>query len=117
MSDIVEKQRKAAHNQSLFREVNERVSRTTSGQFDDVSYNEWVCECADPSCSERLQMTMAEYEALRQHANRFAVLPDEAHVFADVENIVEKTERYWLVTKIGAAEPIAVALDPRDSWI
>jgi hypothetical protein len=113
MSDIVEEQRRAAHNQALFREVNERIEQVTNDRFRDVSYAEWLCECADETCSERLSMTLAEYEALRRHPNRFAVVPDQEHVFPEVETIVEETDRYWVVAKTGAAEPVAIALDPR----
>ena len=33
----------------------------------------------------------------------FAVVPDERHVFADVERVVERHDRYWVVEKSGAA--------------
>jgi hypothetical protein len=41
------------------------------------------------------------------------VAPGDAHVVSDVEVVTEKTERYWLVTKIAEAGEIAKQRDPR----
>jgi hypothetical protein len=40
---------------------------------------------------------------VRAEPTHFIVAPDPAHFIADVETIVERTERYWIVEKIGAA--------------
>jgi len=106
------RQRKAAKNQSLFREVNERVKE--AGQRDDwVPYEEAaICECAEDTCSERIPLSSGEYERVREHGTWFAVAPSDAHVFPDVEEIVEQHERYWIVEKIGQAETVPETLDP-----
>jgi hypothetical protein len=82
--------------------------------FEHVTgYGLWACECAASNCLERISLTLAEYEAIREHPNRFAVIPSDAHFFPDVEVVVEKTDRYWVVEKIGEARRVAVELDPR----
>jgi hypothetical protein len=58
-------------------------------------------------------MSVAEYEAVRAAPNRFFVMPDDGHVWAQVERVVERTERYWVVEKVGAAESVAKQADPR----
>lgn len=101
---------RAARNQSLFREVNERVALLNE-MFEELTpYGSWACECASVDCLERIPMTLGEYEALRESPIRFAVLPSEAHVIPEVEHVVEKTERYWVVEKTGTAGEMAAEL-------
>jgi hypothetical protein len=103
---------RAARNQSLYREVNERI-RDLNERFDAALSAEatWVCECADTECCEPIALTLAEYEQLRSRPNRFAVVP--GHVVKTVERIVEAHESYVVVEKVGAAARVAAELDPR----
>jgi hypothetical protein len=47
-------------------------------------------------------------------STHFAVAPGEEHVLPDVERIVEKRERYWVVEMVGEAAAVAAQLDPHD---
>ena len=106
---------RAARNQALYRAVNERISEINEA-FDSMfaSLGDWVCECADPACSEPLQLTHEEYEATRTTPTHFVVSPSDAHVFPDVENVVERHERYWVVEKIGVAAELVAEQAQRD---
>ena len=104
---------RAARNQALYREINERVEAINAA-FDSVlPLGDWICECADNTCMERLSLTHEEYETLRASGRRFAVRPHDDHVVAEVEDIVERNERYWVVEKKGVAAEIAEEVDPR----
>ena len=104
---------RAAENQSLFRSVNERIEELNR-TFDALTpYGSWTCECARVDCIERIDMTLGEYEEIRADATRFAVAPSEIHVFGDVERVVSRTDRYWIVEKIGAAAERAQELAER----
>jgi hypothetical protein len=70
-----------------------------------------VCECADEECFEPIELTMDEYEAIREHPARFPVLP--GHELPDVEKVVETHERYLVVEKQGAARDVAIEHDRR----
>jgi hypothetical protein len=37
------------------------------------------------------------------------VAPHESHVSFEVENVVTRTERYWIVKKVGTAGAVATA--------
>ena len=108
MSDDTDRAVRKARNESLFREVNERV-RELNEAFDALSRNaEWICECGNTECLEPIQMTHEEYEAVRaQGSDYFFVKPDAAHVVPDAEAVVERHERYWVVKKIGVAAEVA----------
>jgi hypothetical protein len=83
-----------ARNQSLFREVNERIGQLARGSGVG-GHDSYICECGNHSCTEPIELSRAEYEALRRHANRFAVLPD--HENPATETVVEHHGRYRVV--------------------
>jgi hypothetical protein len=105
---------RAARNQALYREVNERVKEINDGFAGVVPpFGEWVCECANPECSEPIPMTHEEYEAIRAVPTHFLVKPDDAHVVPEAETVVGRHERYWIVEKIGVAAKLVERRDPR----
>src|SRR5438045_2099151 len=103
--------KRAAQNQALYREVNERIEELGEGH--GFSLLDFVCECAIETCAQRIALSVGEYEALRAMPTCFAVAPDEAHVVPGVERVVERSARYWVVEKVGVAGELAEALDPR----
>jgi hypothetical protein len=103
----------AAKNQSLFREVNERVKYVNHAARSGGSLGDWICECADDGCTGRVEMSVEEYEAIREDGARFFVLPGDAHVWPDIERVVSRTDRFWVVEKAGRARESAKRLDPR----
>jgi hypothetical protein len=104
---------RAARNQSLFREANERVKQLNEGFSMVLPVGEWICECADDACVERIELSPAEYEAVRNDGTHFLVAPGDEHVFLEVERVSERNECYWVVEKFGAAGEMAGKLDPR----
>lgn len=103
---------RAARNQALHREVNERIKELNE-RFDEAltAGGNWICECFDPDCAETMELTLGEYEELRTHKNRFAVLP--GHVLETVERVVEQHDNYVLVEKLGRGATYAAETDPR----
>src|SRR5690348_6540211 len=113
MSSDADRAARTAQNESLFREVNERVKELNES-FDALArHSEWICECGNTECLEPILMTHEEYEAVRARGSEyFFVKPDEAHVVPRVESIVERHERYWVVQKFGVAADVAKADAP-----
>jgi len=98
---------RAAKNQSLFREVNERIEDLAA----NAAFTTFICECMTETCDESVCLTVEEYEHIRSDGNRFFVLP--GHEIPAVEQIVEANDRFLVVAKIGAGAQVAAALDPR----
>jgi hypothetical protein len=102
---------RAARNEALFREVNERVKEVQAG-FGDPDATEFVCECADDGCATRIRVPLATYERVRSNPLHFLVLP--GHERGDLEHVVERGEGFLVVEKdIPAAERVAELTDPR----
>jgi 5-bromo-4-chloroindolyl phosphate hydrolysis protein len=62
-------------------------------------------------CMETLQVSVAEYEAIRSSPVRFPVKP--GHTYSEFERVVEEREGYVIVEKFGEAGKVARHLDPR----
>jgi len=98
---------RAARNEALFREVNERIAQLAAPSAREVGF---VCECSDEHCTDRVHLTLATYEAIRGDARRFVVAPGHE---TSVERIVEQGAGYTIVEKIGVAGRISEDADPR----
>jgi hypothetical protein len=110
---------RAAKNQSLLREVNERIEALVAGESSSVFLEDLrlarpldlACECMDETCTQRVTLTVAEYEAIRADSNSFFVIP--GHEVPEVEEVVREEDRYLVVAKLGAGAGVAERLDPR----
>ena len=97
---------RAARNEELFRELNERLGDINENAVAEMGgISEWICECADGTCIERVPMSFEEYETIRASGRRFLVAPDDEHV--------QRNNRYWVVEKKGDAGRSAAKTDPR----
>ena len=74
-----------------------------------------MCECGDETCASQIEVTPEEYEQVRARPTRFVTAPDQQHVSSDVERIVAKHIRFWVVEKLGKAAEVAEDLDPRSA--
>jgi hypothetical protein len=99
-------------NEALFREVNERVKDINEGFGARLDEAEFVCECGTESCTERVRMTLPEYEDLRSNPTHFAIRP--GHEIPDVEDVVLRCDGYVVVEKKpGVPAAVAQETDPR----
>jgi hypothetical protein len=96
--------------EALFRDVNERIAETSERFAADEA--EFMCECADPSCAERLEVSLDEYETVREDATTFLHKSD--HIDPDVEQVVRRRRGYTIVQKVDeVVAGIVKQLDPR----
>ena len=99
-----------ALNEALFRDVNERIAE--SSEHFRAGKTEFVCECSDPSCTELVPATLAEYERVREKPTTFLLAP--GHDEPDIEEVVSSRGRFHIVEKVqGAVRRTVIRLDPR----
>jgi|tagenome__1003787_1003787.scaffolds.fasta_scaffold20714585_3 hypothetical protein len=103
--DINVQRERAARNQALFREVNERIDELNKKAPVLGSTPGYICECLDTACSEMIAMPHDDYARIRRHPNEFFVLP--GHEEPLVELVVDKTDRWFVVRKLGVGGEIA----------
>jgi hypothetical protein len=104
-----ERSDRVARNESVFRDVNEGIE---AGHRDaGANPVAFICECGALGCNQLIELTLAEYEAVRADPHRFAMVP--GHEIPDVETVVERREGYFIAEKHPETHPIVERSDPR----
>jgi hypothetical protein len=109
------REERLAKNETLFREVNERVAEVATSFIEAETQSEpieFACECGRADCTEPIAMTLFEYEAVRAEPTRFVVVP--GHEQPEIETVVERHPTYLVVEKRNPdAQEVARETDPR----
>jgi hypothetical protein len=101
-----------ARNEARFRDINERIERDLEAVVDTQDEQlPFVCECGRRGCTDTVELSLAEYERVRTDSTRFVVLP--GHEIEDVEDVVERHERYLVIRKHPETWAIVEQFDPR----
>ena len=105
-----QEQARIARTESLFRNVNERIAESAA-RFDSAEA-EFLCECSDQACTDRVEATLAEYERVRADATTFLLRP--GHEDTRVERVVERRGTHTVVEKVdGLIAQTVRRLNPR----
>jgi hypothetical protein len=111
---VTQTEERLSRNEAIFREINERA-RSLQERFGpedpNSRYEEFLCECGDQMCVERVKLTVPEYEWVRAESTQFVLRP--GHTQPRVERVVEENDRYVVVIKLGDAAEVAADRDPR----
>jgi hypothetical protein len=102
-----------ATNETIFREMNEWTKDARPVPVGPGPHMEaYLCECSDRGCSDPIELTRAEYEAVRAVPVRFAIALN--HENPEIDRVLFENLRFATVEKFyGAAAKIARASDPR----
>ena len=87
-----------AQNRAIFREVNLRVRELSLRQVlvPWTERTEYFCECGRPDCVDRVELTLAEFEAVRSDESTFVIAPTHS---SPTVAIIEETDRYVIVER------------------
>jgi hypothetical protein len=94
---------RAAHNEDLFRQINERLHTLADIHGSTEPRQQFICECEQTGCSLLVELTPAEYRSVRADTRHFLVFPEPAHTSPELEAVVERHDGYWVVEKRGEA--------------
>jgi len=84
-----------AENETAFRAANERLSDALDGT--SVGLVPFLCECADDTCLDRVELDMETYREIRSHPRHFFKVP--GHPDAPGERPVERHPGYEVMEK------------------
>lgn len=79
----------------MFRAANEAIQVNRDSPPDELLV--FLCECSDGACKSDIELTLAEYDSLRTHDRRFAVMG--GHEELTIERVVDQFDRYTIVEK------------------
>jgi len=110
--DEEEQARRVGLNESIFRQVNEQIESLNRDFGTEQRTMAAVCECASGDCTERLQISISAYEAVRADPRRYVIV--SGHAVPEFESVVVRGEGYEVVEKeAGPAAELAEETDPR----
>jgi hypothetical protein len=95
---LTDDEERIARTEALFRDVNERIAE--SAERFDADEATFVCECADRSCTERVDASLTDYERVRAEPTRFLLA--DGHEDTRVERVVERRRGFAVVEKFNA---------------
>jgi hypothetical protein len=110
MDRLIEK--RIARNNATFREANEQIG-VAAGIYGIEGAVPFICECADPACSEIVQLELGQYEEVRADSRHFLNVPGHEAAALGAAVVVDRREGYVIIEKVGHAGDMAEALDER----
>jgi hypothetical protein len=99
-----------ARNDATFRDANEHVRAAASALGVDDDQLPFICECAEPSCTEVVLLAPESYARIRAHPRHFLNVPGHEVAAQGSVAVVETHAEYLVVEKIGHAGEVAEAL-------
>jgi hypothetical protein len=99
-------------NDATFRDANEHISTVASayGVHTPVPF---ICECANPTCSEIVPLELDQYEEIRANPRHFVNIPGHQAAAQGAAVVVAERDGYVIVEKIAHAGDVVEALDER----
>jgi hypothetical protein len=96
---------RAGRNEALFREVNESIAKLENRLESGSETLPVICECDRADCAAQIEIPIAEYQNVRQHADWFIVT--RGHEEPEIELVVGGGSGYVIVEKVGLAAEAA----------
>lgn len=100
------------HDNATFRAANERLDAVAAAQ--DRAPEEplpFVCECADPTCTQVIRVPLVEYRRVRSDPRRFLTAPaHETDAVVDDVQVVEQHDGYFVTENTGPAAAVGERL-------
>jgi hypothetical protein len=103
------REERIAHNEAWSRSLNQRRAEWLSAREGMAGFR---CECWQRDCPERVALTGDDWQTARAEPARFVVAP--GHVAEEIESVIQKYPRFWLVEKSGEAGEVARKLAATD---
>jgi hypothetical protein len=105
---------RVAKNDAVFRNANEGIERSAveHGVAEGVPF---LCECAEPSCTELLRLSLVDYEMVRAQPRWFINAPGHQVAGGKHVEVARQRDGYLIVEKLGRAGEIVEELDPREA--
>ncbi|MCW2974543.1 MAG: hypothetical protein JWN72_2816 [Thermoleophilia bacterium] len=101
------RKRRMARNEARFRDVNRSVVAGIDKfvSNDPKAVYTLLCECSLETCAVMLQVRYDEYRAVRNVPERFFV--QAGHEVPEIEVVVQRTDRFSVIEKIGVGAKVA----------
>jgi hypothetical protein len=109
---MVDWREQEARNETVFREMNEWTREANDERSVERPLDSYICECSDRRCTDPINLTRPEYEAVRAVSIRFAIALN--HENPELDRVLSENHRFATVEKFSSVgAKIARDTDPR----
>lgn len=111
--DLTPREERLVRNETLFRQVNERLKELGETFSVAAEKADFICECSDQRCTQHISLTLADYERVRSDPTHFVVV--SGHEVPSIERVAYELRGGLLVVvkTEGELAEAAVAADER----
>ena len=102
---------RVAFNDDIFRKANDSIRERIDEVSDDFDALPVICECAEESCTDVVQVPKREYERVRANPRLFFNAPGHDAAAHGWATVVERHRGYVVAEKLGRAGEIVEMLD------
>jgi len=99
MDTVVAK--KLKQNEITFKKVNEGIKKIEKNSLTPTAQKnnqiDFVCECSDENCFEKIRLTVVEFESFRRNQNQFII--KENHQTPEIEQEIGGSKDFVIVEK------------------
>ena len=92
-------------NNERFREANESIRDRADALGAEMQRIPFLCECPVEDCVEIVQLTRAQYGAVREHPRRFITAVGHEEAEKPAAEVVARNDGYVIVEKYGNGRP------------
>jgi hypothetical protein len=86
-------------NQQTFQAANQRLHDIVDGRLPESSPVAFICECADDTCFERVEVALGEWADIAERPDRYLIVA--GHPRVEGEDVVDTLGPYEIVEKNG----------------
>lgn len=104
-------------NHAIFREANEGIREAAEEHVENRDGDvlvPFICECADPNCTEIVRATLEQYREVRNKPRLFLNVPGHQASSQGWAEAAGGYDGYVIVEKLGPAGELAEALEDED---
>jgi hypothetical protein len=84
------------NRQHVFREVNDRIAEITVRHAEPASG--FICECGEADCTSIIDLSLADYQALRAGGDFFVAAP--GHCVVGIDRLVESRDGFDVLVQL-----------------
>jgi hypothetical protein len=102
-----------ARNDGIFREANEAIAESAD-DMDIEGGIPFLCECAEPTCTKIVRMTLDEYAQIRSDPTHFVNAAGHEVAARGWGEVIAETNGYVVVQKLGRAAEVVTEMAEGD---
>jgi hypothetical protein len=108
-ADLTRREERLVRNETLFRQVNERLKELGESFTVVADKADFICECSSERCTDQISLALADYQRVRSEPTQFVVV--SGHELPEIERVAYELDGGLLVVVKTEGELAAVTAE------